>query len=209
VGRSGCFSSKIVCGECGSYYGRKVWHSNDKYRTVIWRCQHKYDNGEPCKTPHVTEDQIKAGFVEEFNRLAADKTTVLEDIRILIDTLTDTKTLDRDEATAISEIEIVAGLIRKLVDENAHAAIDPDEYDRRYNELLARYYNAKARVAEIEERRSARKARTRDLEAFYMVLKMTGPLAEFDEGIWNVAVESALVYTNGLITFAFPNGCEI
>ncbi|MEN6637446.1 MAG: recombinase family protein, partial [Clostridiaceae bacterium] len=28
VGRSGCFSSKIICGECGSYYGRKVWHSN-------------------------------------------------------------------------------------------------------------------------------------------------------------------------------------
>ena len=209
VGRSGCFSSKIICGECGSYFGRKVWHSNDKYRTVIWRCQHKYDNGEPCKTPHVTEDQIKAGFVEEFNRLAADKTTVLEDIRILIDTLTDTKTLDRDEATAISEIEIVAGLIRKLVDENAHSAIEPDEYDRRYNELLARYDKAKARVPEIGERRSARKARKRDLEAFYKVLKMTGPLAEFDEGVWNVAVERALVYSNGLVTFAFQNGCEI
>jgi len=209
VGRSGCFSSKIICEECGSYYGRKVWHSNDKYRTVIWRCQHKYDNGELCKTPHVTEDQIKAAFVEEFNRLVTDKTTVLEDIRILIDTLTDIKALDWDEATAINEIEIVAGLIRKLVDENAHAAIDPDEYDRRYNELLARYYNAKARVTEIEERRSARKARKRDLEAFYMVLKMTGPLAEFDEGVWNVAVERALVYSNGLVTFAFQNGCEI
>ena len=117
--------------------------------------------------------------------------------------------LNRDEATAISEIEIVAGLIRKLVDENAHAAIDPDEYDRRYNELLAQYDNAKARVTEIEERRSARKARKRDLEAFYKVLKMTGPLAEFDEGVWNVAVERALVYSKGLVTFAFQNGCEI
>ena len=209
VGRSGCFSSMIVCGECGSYYGRKVWHSNDKYRTVIWRCQQKYDNGEPCKTPHVTEDQIKAAFVEAFNRLAVDKTTVLEDIRMLIDTLTDTKGLDRDEATAISETETVTGLIRKLVDENAHAAIDPDEYDRRYNELLARYDNAKARVTEIEERRSARKARKRDLEAFYKVLKMTGPLVEFDEGIWNVAVESALVYSNGRVAFAFQNGSDI
>lgn len=186
-----------------------MWHSNDKYRTVIWRCQHKYDNGEPCKTPHVTEDQIKAAFVEAFNRLVADKTTVLEDVRLLIDTLTDIKELDRDEVAAVSETEIVTGLIRKLIEENANAAIDPDEYDRRYNELLARYDNAKARVTEIEERRSAHKARKRDLEAFYMVLKMTGPLTELDEGVWNVAVERVLVYSNGLVTFAFQNGCEI
>ncbi len=37
------FSGKIVCGECGAYYGSKVWHSNDPYRCVIWRCNRKYD----------------------------------------------------------------------------------------------------------------------------------------------------------------------
>ena len=26
------FSSKIICGECGGFYGPKVWHSTDKYR---------------------------------------------------------------------------------------------------------------------------------------------------------------------------------
>ena len=35
------FSSKIKCGECGCWYGSKVWHSNSKYRKVIWRCNHK------------------------------------------------------------------------------------------------------------------------------------------------------------------------
>ncbi len=193
VGRSGCFSSKIICGECGSYYGRKVWHSNDKYRTVIWRCQHKYDNGEPCKTPHVTEEQIKAAFVDEMNRMVADKVTVLEDVRMLINTLTDTKTLDREEATAVNETEVVAGLIRKLIDDNAHAAIDPVEYDRRYNELKERYDVAKERLTEIESERLAKKTRKRELEAFYRVLKEIGPLVEFDEGVWNVAVENVIV----------------
>ena len=33
------FVSRIVCGECGAYYGSKVWHSNQaKYRQVIYRC---------------------------------------------------------------------------------------------------------------------------------------------------------------------------
>ena len=26
------FSGKIRCGECGSWYGSKTWHSNDKYK---------------------------------------------------------------------------------------------------------------------------------------------------------------------------------
>lgn len=31
----GCFSGKIVCGECGGFYGRKVWHSTSKYCRTI------------------------------------------------------------------------------------------------------------------------------------------------------------------------------
>ena len=37
------FSSKVKCGDCGSWYGPKVWHSNDAYRKVIWQCNHKFD----------------------------------------------------------------------------------------------------------------------------------------------------------------------
>ena len=31
------FTAKIICGECGAYYGRKVWHSGTKYRSYILR----------------------------------------------------------------------------------------------------------------------------------------------------------------------------
>ena len=49
-------SAKIVCGDCGEWYGLKTWHSNDKYKTVIWQCNRKYDKDKPdCSTPHFTE----------------------------------------------------------------------------------------------------------------------------------------------------------
>ena len=53
------FSNKIKCGDCGSWYGLKVWHSTDKYRKVIYRCNRKFDGDEKCGTPHVTEEEIK------------------------------------------------------------------------------------------------------------------------------------------------------
>ena len=36
------FSAKIICGDCGGFFGAKVWHSNSKYRRVIWQCNQKF-----------------------------------------------------------------------------------------------------------------------------------------------------------------------
>ena len=62
------FAGKIKCGECGGWFGAKVWHSSDKYRRVIYRCSHKY-GGKKCQTPHVTEREVKTAFVTAFTRL--------------------------------------------------------------------------------------------------------------------------------------------
>ena len=66
------FGTRIICGDCGGYYGPKVWHSTDRYRRVIWRCNWKYGNGERCSTPHLTEDEINDQFgidTEDFIKL--------------------------------------------------------------------------------------------------------------------------------------------
>ena len=53
------FSARIICGDCGGFYGRKVWHSTDAYRTFVWRCNDKYKKGNTCSTPHLTEERLK------------------------------------------------------------------------------------------------------------------------------------------------------
>ena len=75
------FSSKIRCGECGSWYGSKVWHSNSKYRKVIWQCNHKFDGDKHCSTPHLTDDIIQQAFLSAANKLLATKDTVIADGR--------------------------------------------------------------------------------------------------------------------------------
>ena len=53
------------------------------------------------------------------------------------------------------------------------------------------------RIAEIGEQREQRKARKRELYAFYRMLKATGPILEFDEELWNVAVERITIQVKG------------
>lgn len=84
------FSSKIKCGECGSFYGPKVWHSNDKYRRVVWQCNHKFDNDINCKTPHLDENTAKQIFVLAINKLITNKSQILSDFELIRSVLFDT-----------------------------------------------------------------------------------------------------------------------
>ena len=57
------FTGIIICGDCGSFYGRDIWRvrsTGEKY--PIWYCNHKYDGDTVCQTKPLREDEIKAAF---------------------------------------------------------------------------------------------------------------------------------------------------
>lgn len=57
------FANHIICGDCGEFYGHKVWHDHkNTQRYDVWYCNHKYQNS--CQTPVLRENEIKAAFVE-------------------------------------------------------------------------------------------------------------------------------------------------
>ena len=46
------FASKLICADCGGFYGRKRCHSTDKYSKLVYRCNRKFDKGKhKCMTP--------------------------------------------------------------------------------------------------------------------------------------------------------------
>ncbi len=85
------FSGKIKCGDCQSWYGSKVWHSNDKYRRIIWQCNHKYDGKEKCSTPHLEEKTIRKLFVKAVNLLTTEKDEIIANFQSIIEQLWDMK----------------------------------------------------------------------------------------------------------------------
>lgn len=51
---SNIFTGRLFCGDCGSAFGSKVWHSTNKYKRTIYQCNAKYKGEHKCQTPHVT-----------------------------------------------------------------------------------------------------------------------------------------------------------
>ncbi|MFT8315009.1 MAG: zinc ribbon domain-containing protein [Clostridium sp.] len=37
------FAGRVICGLCGSPFGRKVWNSTNEIRSrIVWRCNKRY-----------------------------------------------------------------------------------------------------------------------------------------------------------------------
>jgi site-specific DNA recombinase len=204
------FSAKIVCGECGGYYGPKVWGSNTKYRRTIWRCNDKYKNDKRCTTPHVTEDEIKEKFLSAFNTMMSSRDEIIANCLLAQNVLCDCTELDAEMEELHREIEIVAELSRKAVYENAHAAVDQEEWQERNNGYLERHRKALERAAKIEKLKRERQNKYLMLESFVKGIE-SRPLVleEFDDNLWAVAVKEVNIATKGKLIFSFRDGTKI
>jgi DNA invertase Pin-like site-specific DNA recombinase len=212
--RSGahCFSGKVVCGECGGFYGSKVWQSTNKYRRTVWQCNNKYKKKGVvgCHTPHLNEDTLRWAFTEAWGRILTDKERYIEEYDEIIRALMDTASLDKEAARLQEECMVVYELIGRCVDENARTAQDQEEYAERYNGLLARYDAAKKQSEDIEEERQSRSVRKEKIIRFLADMKMQdGLLTEFDEELWCATVDTVTVHSEKDVAFTFRDGTEI
>lgn len=58
------FSTRILCGDCNGWYGPKTWHAGTSYEKIVFQCNCKYKKGTVCKSPNLTESDIKRLFVK-------------------------------------------------------------------------------------------------------------------------------------------------
>ena len=208
--KSSPFNAKVICGDCGGFYGRKVWHSGSKYEKSIWRCNRKYDGESGCTTPNLDETEIGRAFVAAFNRLLNDKEKYIARLEMLQDTLADTGELEKQlEEQESRHAGLVAGL-RRYMEENAQQVQDQMEYSRRFSEMDAACKDAEEQISCLQKRlleQTEKKERARRSEE--TLRKCSGSLTDFDTGLWDVMVETVTVSPDKTFTFLFWGGAEI
>ena len=203
------FSSKIKCGECGGWYGAKVWHSTDQYRKVIYRCNNKY-NDERCTTPHIMEEEVKTVFLKSLNKLLANRDELIENVKLICDKLTDTSELEAEKEKYAEEMSLVADMVQAAMLENARIALDQEEYRQKNDVLSARFEAAKKKHDELAMQIEEIETRGQNLRHFQETLEsLNGQVTEFDSTLWGSLVDYITVYENGEKTVTFRDGSVI
>jgi len=179
------FASKLVCEDCGGFYGKKKWHSNSKYSRFVYQCNHKFDKGkETCCTPHIMEEDIKLKFIEAYNLTMKDKKRIIQDSQEVIALLTDTTQLDNQIDDLYDEMVVTTELINKLIKDNSKSNMDQEEYDKKYMELTRRYEQTKNRQEELIDARTNKKAQELNMITFVANLSK----AEDKIAVWNESI---------------------
>ncbi|HGI1928287.1 TPA: recombinase family protein [Streptococcus agalactiae] len=203
------FSSKLVCGDCGHFFGSKVWHSTSKYRRVIYQCNEKYKGISKCSTPHVTEEEVIQWFISAVNQVLDNRIEVIDNLYVLL-SIGNLEVIDEQIKVLEAEAEVVSQLVANLVSENAIIRQDQDKYLKKYNQLTSKYEGIVQDIESLELQRMQKSKRNKELQDFIGTLEKLGKvLTDFDELLWESLVESVMINEDKGAKFKFKNGAVV
>ena len=204
------FTGKIICGECGSIYGHKVWHSNEPCRVNVWVCNEKYSNEAICHTPRIKDDEIKRAFILVVNRLMKAKPTLIDEYeRDFIPIIGDTSVLDHQLGSLTAELNCLYEQIKKLIEDNSRHVQDQNVYEEQFNFLSSSIEQKKAELAGLSKTLSDTLCRRENVRIFLDSLKhLDSIVEEFDIPTWHALVDYIKIMPDKRIVFMLRDGHE-
>lgn len=208
-GSASQFSGMLVCATCGAVYGSKVWHSNSKYRRVIYRCNQKYEGEVKCNTPHVTDEEVKEWFVIATNKLIENKDEVIENMKVLLVMCSDTEDIQQEISDSETRMVELTDLVDSLIYENSRVVQDQKIYQEKYDRYSQEYKELEQKLETLTNSLQKKKSQAKSIKEFIQHLSNRDLVSEFDEKLWYTMVEKVIIASKEEVNFHFKNGAVV
>ena len=135
---------------------------------------------------------------------------VIEDCELMKKALVNFEKIDSQIAKQKEEVEVIAEIVRNLVRENASTPQSQDEYIKKYESLSNKYEEEYRKLENLQRDKELRISKDKVMEIFIINLKKQPLVVEsWEESLWALLVEKAVVGRSGYINFIFYNGTEV
>lgn len=203
------FSTKIICGDCGAYFGHKVFHGKEECRKDVWYCNHRYKGQEPCKTPIIPETELKNAYLSALGQILARKADCLATCRAKLAELDNSTELKEKRHEAEETLQYQLAEVQDFVHENARKSQDQTKYRAKYNKLVETIEKQKELIADLKSQELNSIAMREKLRRFMKAIESCTEEATFVPEVWNDTVERAVVNEDSTICFEMKNGEKI
>ena len=152
------FSGKIICGECGSVFKRRIHYTvSDSY--TAWCCKKHLQNITACSMKYVADDSLKAAFLIMINKLIFARKYVLTPLLRKLQREGRNKRLKEYDDLISQNIESQQILLRlsssEMIDDNIYTQESTrlkNEFDRLQKEKsLISAENREEKITELEK----------------------------------------------------------
>ena len=203
------FSSKILCGECGSTFRRQKIYIGKPYEKIQWSCHRHIEDSTKCSRKAVREDDIQWAFTVMWNKLISNYTEMLIP---LLDTLRKLRIDEQQEeeigqcSNRIMELTEQGHILSRLV---SKGYIEPAVFIERQNALTLELAAAKKKRSQLLDNNGF----DREIAGTELLLELirNNPdvMETYREDLFLQTTDKVIVQKNGQITFRLINRLEL
>lgn len=205
------FSGKIVCGECGCIFRRRVLFTNKSYRAVGWWCYTRIESlREGCSITYIRDVYIKAAFVNMFNKLYCNYERILVPLAADLRRLSERSSDDGSVADIDKQIKEITEQGQVLLKLQSKGYLEPALFTEQNNMLLTKLQNLKDRKKSISDTLLAKDIAVFETEEIIRLLKQRNSIIEeFEDTLFERMVDRIIVKSSIEIVFVLKNGLEL
>lgn len=209
-----CYSpiaGRVICGDCGGYYGRKAWHSTEpQYKSYVWHCSKRWHDDCICKTPIVRQANIEQSFVDAFNSLLAQRDEIAANYKLCLDAITDDSEYRRRIAEVDKECVQLGDEVSAYLSSLSKRPDEREAINKQYTACIERYNALQDEKKELNSKVALCAAKRIQIKSFLSELrKRKTPLVQFDPLVWQATVSEMVINADMTVLFKFRDGTEL
>lgn len=198
------FSGKIICGECGDTFKRRI-HSCTRYKYPAWCCNTHIEDKSKCHMLFVKDEALKQVFTTMVNKLIFSHRQILKPY---LEALKNTSTDD-----SLHRIQQVQTLLAQNTEKRetltrllTQGIIDPVLYNQETNALLSQADSFRDEIEALENEVSGDVTKVTETTALIHFCQKSAMLQEFDEDLFERFVKRIIVHSRDDIRFELKCG---
>lgn len=173
------FSGRVVCADCGEFFGHKTWTSRGRIKYSMWVCNHKYTEetsygGDKCKTANLRQEWLESGYIYTMNQLLAHRGEYLakyERKLARIDHRLSSGSIEKEIIKLDQEAKDIDERRAVLIGEWEFSYSDNNGFNNRFGELEKQAGANIAKKNELTTERTRLNAEKKKLESFIDAFK--------------------------------------
>lgn len=201
------FSGKIICGECGDTFKRRI-HSCIGYKYAAWCCTTHIEDKNRCHMLFVQDEALKLAFITMMNKLVFSHRFILKPYLDAIKNVSTDDSLRRIQQiqTLLAQNTEKRETLTKLM---TQGIIDPALYSQETNELLSQADTFRDEIDALENAVSGDVAKVAETTALIHFAEKSSMLHEFDDGLFDRFVNRIIIHSRNDICFELKCGLTL
>ena len=202
-----CFSGRIICGECGDTFKRRI-HSCAGNKYAAWCCNTHINDKSHCSMKYVEDEVLKAAFITMMNKLIYAHRMILKPY---VEALR-----SENKDGSLRRIQQIQTLLLQNSDQRetltklmGQGYIDPIIYNEENNALLRQADDYRAEIEMLNKNISGDASHLQAVTALLHFAGQSAMLDAFDDELFEQTVDRIIIQSRNEFIFELKCGLKL